>query len=117
MFMTPDELIDSTNKMDSRFYDPYENTASAHPRAQWEAENSSRYGRESLREEKLEDLDTSHHEDFHGKPYETMPPVELVHYRAAGSKRPLLAQGHHRLAKAEDEGYPYLAVIHHRGEV
>lgn len=115
MFMTPDELIDSTNKMDSRFYDPYENTASANPRHQWEGEHSSRYGRESLREEKLEDLETSHAEDFEGKPYATMPPVELVHY-GVGSHRPLLAQGHHRLALAEDLRYPYLAVIHHRGE-
>lgn len=117
MFMSPDDLIDSTNKMDSRFYDPYENRASAHPRAQWEGKHSSRYGIESLREEKLEDLDTSHRADFHGRPFETMPPVELIHYRATGSRRPLLAQGHHRLAKAEDERIPYMAVIHHIGEV
>lgn len=116
MFMTPDELIDSTNKLDSRFFDPYENRASASPRHQWEAEHSSRYGRESLREEKLEDLDTSHREVFEGKPFETMPPVELVHYRS-GSKRPMLSQGHHRLALAEDRRIPFMAVLHHRGEV
>ena len=124
MFMTPDEIIDRTNKLDSRYYDPYDNRAEgASPRFQWEDPRGgtpSVHGEEpfvrsrSLREEKLAGIEKR--PDFE-KPFDTMPPVELTHYRRYGSKRPLLSQGHHRLAWAEKKKIPYIAVTHHIGEV
>ncbi len=109
MFMSPDELIDSTNKMDSADYDVYENRAHASPRQQWEP----------LRKSKLRDVETDpyYQHEFNHPSLDTMPPVELTHYRAYGSRRPLLSDGHHRLAVAEAAGMPFMAVIHHRGEV
>jgi hypothetical protein len=120
MFMSPDELIDTTNKLDSRFYDPYENTASAGPREQWEGQHSSRYPTApgmSLREEKLGDFEHPEYEHDFKKPLASMPPVELMHYRAAGSRRPQFNDGHHRLAWAEARKIPYMAVVHQIGEV
>jgi hypothetical protein len=118
MFMTPDELIDTTNKMDSMSYDVYDNRSRRSPREQWEhpmGGTPTVHGEEpfvrdrSLREEKLAGIEKR--PDFQ-KPYASTPPVELTHY-GWGSKRPLLSQGHHRLAHAEAKGHPFLAVTHH----
>lgn len=108
MFMSPDELIDSTNKMDSSDYNPFMNTATATPREQWHG----------VREEKLDDIEHDPHYQhaFDHPSLDTMPPVELTHYRT-GSRRPVLSQGHHRLALAEARKVPFIAVLHHRGEV
>lgn len=122
MFMTPDELIDTTNKRDSEFYDMYDQKGRGTPRQQWEHPHSgeaSVHGEEpfvrnrSLRQQKLDRLATmDNYRDIREKPYETMPPVELTHY-GWGSRRPQLSQGHHRLAHAEAKKIPYLAVTHH----
>lgn len=119
MFMTPDELIDQTNKMDSSFYDVLDQKAYQSPRNQWEhpkggdpqvtGEEPFVHDR-SLRQEKL---DRIANDSQFGKTYESMPAVELRTY-GWGSRRPVIVNGHHRLAWAEKNNVPYLAVTHSR---
>lgn len=114
LFMTPDELIDQTNKLDSRFFNARDKVS---PRDQWEAPDSSKYGFNkgvTLRTEKQTDLRRAAegfdptYAAFHTKPFATMPPVELQ-YRT-GEEHPTMMQGHHRLAHAEMQGISHIAV-------
>jgi hypothetical protein len=105
MFMSPDEIIDTASKGDSRIVGP-----GTTPREQWERPDSSYYS--SLREEKLEETEYSA-SGFHGRPFATMPPVELTHGHPVSPDRPMLTEGHHRLAWTEDRGIPFMAVKHH----
>lgn len=127
MFMTPQELIAGTHKVDSRFFDTRhdpgrtEQDRSTHtPTEQWEAPNSSKYGGNrgvTLRREKQNDLEQSQRGGgnagwlkFHREPFATMPPIELQYWH--DEHRPTMMQGHHRLAHAETQGISHLAVTY-----
>lgn len=113
LFMSPQELIEGTHKVDSRFFEERKDVS---PRDQWEAPNSSK-GRQgvTLRQEKQRDLERAKTGSgeaswlkFHREPFATMPPVELM-YRN-GEEHPTMMQGHHRLAHAEMQGISHIAV-------
>lgn len=103
MFMSPQELIDTTDKADSRY--SYEG---AHPREQWERPGGSVEGENlSVREEKLAHLDRGDYKES----FDKAPPVALFHGGSSGRLK--LADGHHRLAHAERAGIPFIAVEHY----
>lgn len=123
MFMTPDELIDTAHKMDSEFFSVGATKQRKSPREQWEHPSSGEAkvtGQDpfvfprSLRQQKLDELAETprYRSAFEGKPYETMPPVELLRLHR-NQDAPFLREGHHRLALAEAKKIPYLAVTHH----
>lgn len=100
MFMSPQELIDTTDKADSRYRI---DNPEATPREQWEL---GRGYETSLRDEKLSELG-----DYAGESFDKAPPVALFHGGSSGRMR--LADGHHRLAHAENTGMQFIAVEHH----
>lgn len=124
MFMTPDEIIDTVHKNDSRL--------SGHmwsPRAQWEHPESGYDYKNSaadvsLRQEKLGRLEQNEHvkKDFN-RSWLSAPPVEIFHApesgrfpsgrKSAWQPGKTLTEGHHRLAYAEQKKIPYIAVTHH----
>lgn len=111
MFMTPDEVIDSADKLDSALHSRYHGEDSPHPREQWERPNQHGV---SLRDYKRAALrsDNSGKKEKFNRSWDTAPPVELAHY---GSRKTLV-DGHHRLAWAEMRKIPYMAVTHHEGD-
>lgn len=112
MFMTPTEIIDTVHKGDSRLF-PSRKT----PREQWEQPGSGYTG--SLREDKLRALKGGYGKEF-DQPWETAPPVDIRHKNrtdlATGERTviPVLQNGHHRLAVAEQRNIPYMAVKHYQ---
>lgn len=102
MFMTPGEIIDTTQKAD---YRPPLGERSGTPREQWEKKNY--YGsKRSLKDEKTEDLISRDKYKFVTR--ESMPPVSIRH--TATMKH--LTDGHHRLAFAELDKMPWVPVTH-----
>lgn len=109
MFMTPDEVIDSTEKFDTDY-----RVMHRPPRDQWAHPQSG--GHEPLRDYKLR---RAQEKEWADKPYETMPPLHLVRGMNINGKtydKPMLMDGHHRLALAEHRSHPYVAVVHHNNE-
>lgn len=106
MFMTPNEVVEKVHKGDT-------NWPGLTPREQWEAPQTGAH-EESLRQTKLGNL-SKEEKRWRNQPYETMPPLHIVHQGAKSSHRPgmHLWDGHHRLALAERRGHSYVAVMHH----
>ena len=111
MFMTPAEIVDTADKLDSPLHDRYAGEQSPHPRAQWEQPNQHGFSLRDLKRGALRSDNSGKKEKFN-RPWDTAPPVELAHY----GDRSTLIDGHHRLAHAEQQGVPYMAVVHHEGD-
>jgi hypothetical protein len=114
MFMSPDEVIDGAWKGDSHI-DRGRNT----PRQQWERPDPGGIVEtESLRDRKLRQITERTDEDEeHGlTPYtdrlKAGAPVKLFHDEETYGAHPILDDGHHRLAYAERNKTPYIAVQH-----
>jgi hypothetical protein len=103
MFMTPQELIDTADKADTRIA-AMPGGPEPTPREQWEHPLSGE--KTSLRDERRQANAAQS-----GRSFEEAPPVALFHGGSSGRLR--LSDGHHRLAHAEEHGIPFIAVEHH----
>lgn len=112
MFMTPDEIIDTADKLDSPHHNRYDPSSSPHPREQWERDNQHGVSLRDYKRGALRSDNSGKKEKFEGRSWDTAPPVELAHY----GNRATLVDGHHRLAWAEMRKIPYMAVTHHEGD-
>jgi len=110
MFMTPQEIIDTTHKVDSQ-HSPMHSDTPGTPREQWERENEYGVSLKKYKQAALRSDNSGKKEKF-DRPWDTAPPVHIAH-GAEGMEGPVLMDGHHRLAHAEMHNIPYMAVQHH----
>lgn len=98
MFMSPDEIIDRYHKGDSAI--------SATPREEWESPGSGYEPGTSLKGSKLSALAKPSYQKNFDRPWVTAPPVKVFANKHLGD-------GHHRLAYAEKNKIPFMAVRHY----